>query len=361
MFEPVGGVLTCPYCGRIEKIPETAAEIRENSFEHYLKVHPDRLSLAPFAAKELECPSCNAVLELPAEAGTGDCPFCGTLMVIIERSPDPLVAPEALLPMLLAFDQAQSVVKRWIESLWFAPNKLKRFAEQDTLQGIYLPFWTFDAITVSQYEGERGEYYYTSEVVHKVVDGKAIQQTVQTKHTRWFPESGILDRWFDDVLVPAGMALKRNHLLGLGPWDLDKLKPYELAYLSGFKAERYSVLLEPAFEQAKMVIEAEIRRDVESAIGGDEQRIHDIRTAHSAITFKHILLPIWAGAYRFQGKVYQVAVNGRNGIVRGDRPYSAWKIGFAVLLAILAIGLFLQLSESSKKAGFSSRPRYTIE
>ena len=33
-----------------------------------------------------------------------------------------------------------------------------------------------------------------------------------------------------------------------------------------------------------------IRRD----IGGDEQQISNARTAYSAETFKHILLPIWS-------------------------------------------------------------------
>ena len=68
----------------------------------------------------------------------------------------------------------------------------------------------------------------------------------------------------------------------------------------------------------------------------------------SDITFKHVLLPIWLASYRWQGKVYQVSVNGRTGEVTGDRPYSPWKIVFAVLLALIAaaiVGYVVMLTE----------------
>ena len=58
------------------------------------------------------------------------------------------------------------------------------------------------------------------------------------------------------------------------------------------------------------------------------------------IRFKHLLMPVWIGAYRFRGRPYQVVVNGQTGEVEGDRPWSAWKIGLAVLAGLL---LFLLL------------------
>ena len=76
-------------------------------------------------------------------------------------------------------------------------------------------------------------------------------------------------------------------------------------------------------------IDAAIQRD----IGGDAQRIHAQQTVVDDIRFKHLLMPVWIGSYRFGGKPYQIVVNGQTGEVEGDRPWSAWKIAFAVLLA----------------------------
>ena len=85
-----------------------------------------------------------------------------------------------------------------------------------------------------------------------------------------------------------------------------------------------------------------IESDVRSRIGGDEQRVTQVATNYSAVTFKHLLLPVYVGAYRFRDKVYQVVLNGRTGEVQGERPYSFWKIFFLVLF-IVALLLIVAL------------------
>jgi hypothetical protein len=99
--------------------------------------------------------------------------------------------------------------------------------------------------------------------------------------------------------------------------------------------------LPEGFEMAKQIAAGVIQGDVRRDIGGDEQRIHNISTHYSGITFKHILLPVYAGAYRLNQKVYQVVINGRTGEVQGDRPYSYVKIALFVMLILFIIGFIL--------------------
>ena len=169
-----------------------------------------------------------------------------------------------------------------------------------------------------------------------------MQRTRQVRHTRWHPASGTVERWFDDLLVPATRSVPPERLAALEPWDLGELTQYEPAYLSGYKAQRYQVNLAEGFELAKQATRPAIDADVRRRIGGDEQRVSNVNTNYSAVTFKHLLLPVYVGAYRFQEKVYQVVVNGRTGEVQGERPYSVWKIALFVLfiLFVLAV-LFL--------------------
>jgi hypothetical protein len=61
------------------------------------------------------------------------------------------------------------------------------------------------------------------------------------------------------------------------------------------------------------------------------------------VTFKHLLMPVYLGAYAFNSKIYQVLVNARSGEVQGDRPYSVWKILFAILLALAAAFVVLSI------------------
>ena len=108
--------------------------------------------------------------------------------------------------------------------------------------------------------------------------------------------------------------------------DLGALQPVDEDYQAGFIVEAYALGLEPAFAQARERFEERIAEAVREQIGGDEQRVHELQTAFDAIRFKHLLLPVWIYSYRWKGRLRQVVVNGHNGRVAGERPWSAWKI-----------------------------------
>jgi DNA-directed RNA polymerase subunit RPC12/RpoP len=347
LFEPQDGCLVCPYCGRKETIPETADEVQERSYEQYLVPREGQLGSLATNALEVSCSSCGATVTFTPPEVAGECSFCGGKIVAQPRSADPLVAPEGVLPFQIGQPQSAETVKKWLSSLWFAPNALKKLAYQESVSGVYLPFWTYDAHTTTHYTGQRGEYYYVTETYTETdAQGRTVTKTRQVRHTRWHSASGVVSRWMDDILVPASKSLSRERLHSLEPWDLPALRPYEPAFLSGFKAQRYEVDLPQGFEEAKGIMAPVIEQDVRNDIGGDEQRIDTVATSYSAVTFKHILLPVYLGAYHFRQKVYQVMVNARTGEVQGDRPYSFWKIFFFVLFLIAVIGIVVYLANS---------------
>lgn len=276
------------------------------------------------------------------------CDFCGVQIVAQPKSADPILAPEGILPFRLTQSQATDSLRQWTRSRWFAPNALKNFARPDAIDGIYLPFWTYDTNTISYYTGQRGEHYYVTEAYHETdSQGRRVERTRRVRHTRWHAASGSVERWFNDVLVAATLSLPENRLEALEPWDLADLRPYDPAFLSGFKAQRYQVDLAKGFERVKQLTASVIAGDVRASIGGDEQRIHKVSTHYSGVTFKHLMLPVYAGAYRFNQKIYQIVVNGRTGEIQGERPYSVWKIAFfvaALLFVVLIIGLIFAVS-----------------
>jgi DNA-directed RNA polymerase subunit RPC12/RpoP len=345
-FAPEGGCLTCPYCGHQEQIAPAAGAVEERSYEEYLQLHPDRMNTLAEGALEVACQTCGATVAFTPPQVAGECDFCGSPLVAQAKNADPILAPEGVLPFRVTQDQATDAIRRWLASRWFAPSALKKFAAQEGIGGTYIPFWTYDAYTVSQYTGERGEHYYTTETYTDTdSDGNTVTKTREVQHTAWYPASGAVERWFDDILIPATRSLPPNRLAALAPWDLEELTAYDPAYLSGYKAQRYQVNLAEGFELAKQQAAGVIESDVRADIGGDEQRVFQIATSYSAITFKHLLLPIYVGAYRFGEKVYQVVVNGRTGQVQGERPYSFWKIFFfALSLLALIVALILLFS-----------------
>jgi len=334
-YDPGADRLICDHCGDVAGI-ETGSPwqggIRELDFAAGLR---DQLP-----AQEMEetrvtaCTSCGAQVELGADTHATECPFCAS-PVVTDTGTHRHVKPRALLPFSLDEAAARKAMTDWLGRLWFAPNGLQDYARKGRrMQGIYVPYWTFDADTKSQYRGERGTVYYETRTVTR--DGKRKQ--IQVAKVRWRAVSGRVSRFFDDVLVLASHSLPKRYTDALEPWDLSALVPYAPEYLAGFRAEGYSVDLEEGFTQARTRMDAIIARDVRFDIGGDRQRIHAIDTEVSDVTFKHILLPVWLAAYRFRGRSYRFVVNARTGRVRGERPWSAWKIAVAVAIGLALAG-----------------------
>lgn len=337
--------MECPYCGRQEAIARNKTSLlAEQSFESHLSEKHTQLAALSQQAVEVQCPGCRARFTFePPTRGREMC-ICNTNIVAQPHTASPVVSPGGVVPFKIGQRQAREKVSEWLRQRWFAPKALKRLSQHAGLQGIYLPFWTYDCKTCNQYRGKRGDRYTRTETYTTTNDeGKIVTDTREVEETRWTPVSGRLDYAFDDVLVAAAESVDQNHLQAVERWDLSELVPYNASYLSGFKVQRYQINLKAGFERAKKKMEPEIRQAVECKIGGDEQCIDSISTSYSDITFKHILLPVWTGAYEFKGRRYTVVVNGQSGKVCGDRPFSWLQIGLAILVAIVIFGILISI------------------
>lgn len=336
--------LVCDHCGHLQDIPAEAPGARTRALQELDLARGLRDDLSDRDMAEVRtttCPNCGAQVEITGATHATQCPFCAT-PVVLDTGTTRHIKPQALIPFALTETEARKAMTGWLGSLWFAPNTLLEYARKGrAMNGVYVPFWTFDADSDSRYSGERGEYYYTTRTVQVRVNGRMETRQERERHTRWYPASGRVARDFDDVLVMASHSLPPRLGNELTPWDLGALVPYAPDYLAGFQAEGYTVPLAEGHAEGRGKMEEVIRGDVRRDIGGDEQRIHGIYTDWSAETFKHILLPVWMAAYKYNGKSYRFLVNGQTGEVQGERPWSIWKIAFAVLLAaLLAFGAY---------------------
>ena len=358
-FAPGQTRLVCDHCGHVQEIPAAAAPTRARALQELDLAKGLRDDLSERDMVELRtttCPNCGAVVEIHGATHATECPFCAT-PVVLDTGTTRHIKPQALIPFALTETEARKAMTAWLGSLWFAPNTLLEYARKGrAMNGVYVPFWTFDAATASRYTGQRGEYYYETRTVQVRVNGKMQTRQERVRHTRWYPASGHVAREFDDVLVMASHSLPARLGNELTPWDLGALVPYGPEYLAGFQAEGYTVGLAEGHGEARQRMAAVILQDVRRDIGGDEQRVHDVDTRWSEETFKHILLPVWMAAYKYNGKSYRFLVNGQTGEVQGERPWSIWKIAFAVLVVgLLALGAYY-LSE--QQGGSVSLPEW---
>lgn len=338
-FEPGSAMLACQYCGAKNEIKQETTHVEEVDFEKFLSNNQPEESL--HEVNTCNCINCGASTTLKPNVTSDSCPFCDTPLVVKDATSTKLIKPKYLLPFKIERKKASESYVGWLGGLWFAPNDLKQNAQRSTdkLSGVYLPFWTYDSNTSTDYTGERGTYYYVTES-YTNKDGE--EETREVQRIAWSFASGNVNNNFDDVLVCASPSLPQKLATDLEPWDLEALNAFDERYLSGFKTESYRVDLKTGFETAKEFMKPQIESTCKSDIGGDLQRVSSLSTTYNDITFKHILLPVWISAYKYNEKVYHFMINARTGEVQGERPYSAIKIALAVLggLAVIAAGVW---------------------
>lgn len=328
-WHPGTSRLRCDYCGFARDVPPSEDDaVRERPLEEEL-ARPRDLGWG-LARKRYRCNACGAVETLAPGVAATACAFCGTPSIVeAPENRDDLVRPAGVLPFRVDRRQALERFRSWLGSLWFRPNDLRTHAElHGGIQGVYVPFWTFDAATFSRWRAEAGT---------RRGSGK-------NARVDWRPVSGTLEHFFDDLPVSASTGLDAAAARALEPFPTSELAAYDPAYLAGFVAEEYQKPLDAAWGEAKARMEETLRAACRAEVPGDLCRNLRVQTTWSALAVKSGLLPVWIAAYRYRGRGFAYRVNGATGRAAGNAPWSWWKIGAALLAALALLALLGQWS-----------------
>ena len=332
VFDPSTGKMQCDYCGYSCELPNADAENEICEMDFDAAIHTESFNWGE-QKKEVQCKQCGAVTVYDALETAAVCPFCGSTSVM-PAATDNTIAPGAVCPFSITKDQAGERFTRWLKRKWFAPRKAKKSASPEAFQGVYLPYWTYDAQTTSNFTGRAG-YNRT------VKDRDGNTRTV----TDWRHVSGVYQEFFDDVTVMASKRQEDSGVRACEPFDFSKLVPYSPQVLAGFVAERYSVGLKEGWNSAQKTIQSNLRSDIQSYIrrhwNADQADSVHFSTLYSNITYKYLLVPTWISSFKYKDKVYQFAVNGQTGKVGGKSPVSALRV---ILFILGIIGLIAALA-----------------
>jgi hypothetical protein len=277
------------------------------------------------------CHGCGADVEKKAFALS--CRSCGEFLVrdsdLTERA-----RPDLLLPFAIDEQTARAAFTTWVSSRRFAPQSLKGVRQVRTIDGAFLPFWSFDVATTSTYRGERGDTRH-HQVMRSRTDpeGRTENYWETESYTDWTPVAGRVDNRFRDMLIPACSPLAQR----IPDWPLQQAAPYRRGASYGKRVIGYDIEPETGFDTAADLMRRTIDREVRSDIGGDNQQVHDVDTTYIDPSYSLLLLPAWLVSYTHEKRTWSALVNGSTGEVVGDRPYSPAKI--SVLAAVVALAV----------------------
>ena len=339
-FDVKSQTLKCPHCGLSMEI----AHYEERIIEHPLTLKAkQRMAVEEKETKTIACQGCGAKLEVEQFDATAECPYCGSNYVLADIQEDGII-PDGVVPFRIDSNRLKEIFQKWIKKRWFAPNELKHLYQRDKFVAVYVPYWTFDAKTHCPYMGRGGRCR-----IERYRDSKGNEQTRTV--IDWYPVTGVIDYFFDDIQVPASMRFQDGLFQGIEPFSFHDLRSYSKEYLSGYMAENYSIPLEDGHKEAR----DEMKWKLEEMAHQDILRRYDCAEAlhisprFSGETYKYILVPVYSTSYHYKNKQYTVVINGQNGRIKGEYPKSPIKITAMVVAVIFALILLYIFSESDNQ------------
>jgi hypothetical protein len=333
-YDPAAASVTCASCGYVQPLTAQVVGVAAEAAEFTLETLEREQRGWGQERRELHCDACGANLSVaPGDLST-TCPFCASNRVVARVATSEGLRPRFVVPFKLPLDGCHKLAREWLGRGWMHPSGLASVAGSARFTGLYLPFWTFSARIVADWRAEVGyertERYFDN--------GEWKTRTV----IDWRWESGRVALPIRDQLEVGTTKLSGVLLKRLLPFDLNALAAYDPGFLAGWQAQGYDIGLPEAWDRARADMRETARRACRSDIASSHVRNLGVAAAFEDETWRYILLPVFAAAYRYAGQPYQLMINGQTGAVAGQKPVD-WRKVWLVVAAALAPGVLLSL------------------
>ena len=329
-FDPASQDLHCPNCDSHFPFDKSQKTIKHNLSEG--KINDDVRSHDEWASsmKMVKCDTCGAEIMLSGLSMSARCPYCGSDYVSESKSL-PGLKPDEVIPFMFNQDSACELFIKGMKKKFFAPSKLKKKLPEGTIQGIYVPTFTFDADTFTSYKGR----LYNNKTYH---DSKGRTQT----RREYFNISGNQNCSHYDIVIESSSRINDKQMSGILPYNFDGEYEYDSNFIRGYSIEHYNDSLNISFEKSKSKMAAEIRRAILRKYDYDGVDYLNLNTSYNNEKYSYRILPIYSFNILWKKKNYMIFMNGQTGKVGNQYPKSVLKITALVLIIItIVVGLFI--------------------
>ena len=314
--------LKCDYCGLVKKLhsPEEESFVSEQDFE---AAAAGANASWGVSRKIVTCKDCGAMMMNDNNQMSGSCPFCGSVIVLTAEEANIGVAPSAIIPFKTTKEEITEKFYKWNKFAFWSPEAFRKGKVLGNLMPVYIPYWTFDADTITTYSGNFG---YTT-------------GSGDDARTKWYKHSGIVEHFLNDYTVCASKRFKNDKMLDsiASKFSEKDLVPYKPEYVAGIPAEIYTVGIKEAWESSKEAIKPRVIRWTCEKESADAYSHLKFSTEFSNIKYRYVLVPVYLTACKYNGKIYNVVASGYDGRGNCKRPLSVPKL---IILILCVVFLF---------------------
>jgi len=257
-----------------------------------------------------QCPSCGGEILTEETTAATFCPYCDNPTVLPGRLSGAL-RPEAVLPFQNTKEAAKEAFLRLCKGKPLLPKEFTQKQRLERITGVYVPFWLYncDASFNGSYRATR---------IHTWSDSK--YNYTRTEHFL-LRRGG--DAKFSNIPMDGSAKMDDVFMESIEPFDFSALKPFNMAYLTGFLADKYDVEASSGENRIRQRVGNSIEQELQPTMIGYHSVLPGARQTHIRNSrAKYVLLPVWLLNTNYKGKLYTFAMNGQTGKITGSLPVS---------------------------------------
>lgn len=347
-FDPDKQLFCCEYCDSeftqseinqfVQQQTENNSDKQQNETAEDDKRSPEQQKADEEFAENTrlyQCPSCGAEIVADMNTAASFCYYCHN-PIILKGRVEGMYRPSKVLPFAFGKEKAVEYFNNWAKTKIFAPKDLVSEKQIEKMTGLYVPFWVADAVTRSRMTatGENvrtwhsGDYRYTQTKTYSVVRD--------------------IDVTYNGVPADGSKKIEDDLMESIEPFDYSSTKDFDMAYLSGFLADKYDVDKEIVYPRIHQRMFENNTAAIESSCGYDRLKDKNFSNDVKSLRWDYMLLPVWFMTFHYKGRVWEYAINGQTGKIAGELPIDEKKMKFhmALMVAIttlivLFVGYFL--------------------
>ena len=333
-FSDVIQQLTCEYCdntfdiGTVKAFNEAQSQTTSEEIQWEDHTQQGWENTEKAALCLYQCPSCGGEILTDLTTAATFCPYCDN-PTILPAQLSGSVRPDGLIPFQTSKEDAQTAFRKLCKGKPLLP---KFFTEQQRIEkitGMYVPFWLYDCDA-----DYRGSYQATR--VHTWSDSRYIY--TKTDHFLLHRRARAS---FSGIPMDGSLKMDDAFMESIEPFDYSRIVDFDMAYLSGFLADKYDVPSEDGENRIRQRTDQTITDELQASLLGFHSVIptnHQLHVTHSKA--KYVLFPVWILNTRYQDKIYTFAMNGQTGKITGTFPIcpkrtAAWFAGVCAGVTLL--------------------------
>ncbi len=351
-FDPKRGKLHCEYCGSDFDPSEYDFQTEEEGKEDQViaqagnegegieaaaagenaKATDDSVSTSDLVV--YQCPHCGAEMITSKKTVATTCVYCGRAVTLTGNVSGEF-KPDYVLPFEVERKEVVEKYKELCGQSFLTPRLFTKESTIEKIKGMYVPYWlyTFDGTAAMDIHGEKIRSYMTGD-----------QEITETSSYEVHEEGG-----GHFSRIPADAMKEMDNILmdSVEPFDFNKMKKFNPAYLSGFYTQQWDESPSENEPRAKARAKEVLSEEVADHAGKfTTKMIRSERYDWSNQKVEQAMLPVWVLYTNYKGKEYMFGMNGQTGKMVGEIPKDPIRIveiGGGVLLATQILFLILRV------------------